>query len=286
MLAAYTGGMVVGVVGFWVAKKIPAKVLGYPFSFAMLLVSIGAVALGAYWDGGAGSPPTIGFVCTAAIVASATPRLYLMMGLEAVIIGSYLVVAVVGQPPRPGFVFIYVAGMSAVITVCARQAHTLARQRSQLRSLAELDPLTGALNRRGLTKLAEQLFTGGQGLGPSVVCLDLDDFKLVNDRHGHSAGDELLRWTVAAVRDVLRAGDAIARTGGDEFVIVVLNADEATVRAVTSRIGRAVRERTGVSIGSASAPHDGDTLDALIQAADQRLYREKQDRHGIAKLSR
>jgi GGDEF domain-containing protein len=58
--------------------------------------------------------------------------------------------------------------------------------------------------------------------------------------------------------------------------VVLADADEATARAVTNKIGRAVRERTGVSIGWACASHDGDTLDALVQAADQRLYGEKQ----------
>jgi diguanylate cyclase (GGDEF)-like protein len=285
MLAAYIGGMAVGIVGFWAARRMTPKALGSSFSFILLLASIVAVALGAYWDGGAGSPVTVGFVCSAAFVASSTPRLYLMVGFEAVIIGLYLFVAATGEPARPGYVFLYIAGMIAVIMVCARQAHVLTRQRSQLRSLAELDPLTGALNRRGLAKLAEQLFTDTPGFGPSVVCLDLDGFKLVNDRLGHATGDELLKWTVATVRDVLRTGDTIVRTGGDEFVIVLVDADEATARAVAGRIGEAVGKRTGVSIGSATAPRDGDTLETLIEAADQRLYRDKQDHHGTARLS-
>jgi diguanylate cyclase (GGDEF)-like protein len=83
---------------------------------------------------------------------------------------------------------------------------------------------------------------------------------------------------VAAVRQVLRTADAIARTGGDEFVIVLVDADETTAQAVANRIGAMVRKRTGVSVGSACAPHDGDTLDALIKAADQRLYQVKQER--------
>jgi diguanylate cyclase (GGDEF)-like protein len=285
MLAAYGCGVTIGVVGFWIVERETKGALPYRFSFAMLVITIVTVALTAHWDGGAGSPAALGFVVPALFVASFTTRLPLMVSLETVIIGLYLVVATTGEPARPGYVFIHVSGMLSVIIMSAAQGRMVAQQRSQLRSLAELDPLTGALNRRGLAKHAERLFMSSQGLGPSVVCLDLDDFKLVNDDHGHAAGDELLRWTVAAVRDVLRAGDAIARTGGDEFVVVLVDADEATAKAVASRIGGMVRQRTGISIGSASAPHDGDTLDALIEAADHRLYQAKQER-STASLSK
>jgi diguanylate cyclase (GGDEF)-like protein len=286
MLVAYACGMAAGVVGVWAAKTVTTKASGYRVSFAILLISLAAVAIGAYWDGGADSPAALGFVSTAVFLAIYTPHLRLMVGLEALNIGTYLLVGVTGQPPRPGHVFIQVAGMFCLISVCGTQAQMLARQRAQLRSLAELDPLTGALNRRGLAELAERLFTSPRGLGPSVVCLDLDDFKLVNDRLGHGAGDELLQWTVAAARDVLRAGDAIARTGGDEFIVILVDADEAAAQALASRIGGVVRQRTGVSIGSASAPTDGDTLEALIEAADARLYRVKRERHGGVNLRR
>jgi diguanylate cyclase (GGDEF)-like protein len=286
MLAAYGCGMAVGVIGFWAARRTTAKTLGYRLSLAMLLLTTAMVALGAHWDGGAGSPAALGFVVPALFVASSTERVPLLVGLETIVIGTYLVVAATGGPTRPGYVFVHVAGMLAVIGGSAAQGRMVAQQRSQLRSLAELDPLTGALNRRGLTALAKRLFTGNSALSPSVICLDLDDFKLVNDDLGHAAGDELLRWTVAAVRDVLRAGDAIARTGGDEFVVVLTDADESTARAVAGRIGGKVRERTGISIGSASAPHDGDTLDALIEAADQRLYRAKQERRAAGRRKR
>jgi diguanylate cyclase (GGDEF)-like protein len=281
MLAAYGCGMAVGVVGFWAAKMGAAKALGYRFSFAMLLISIIAVALGAHWDGGAASPTAHGFVLPALFVASSAARMRLLLALESVVVGAYLVVATTGQPASPAYVFAHVTSMVAVIAVCATQTRMVARQRSQLRSLAELDPLTGALNRRGLIQLTKRLFTGGDGASASVVCLDLDDFKLVNDRLGHAAGDELLRWTVTVARDVLRPADAIARTGGDEFVVVLADADEATARAVANKIGRAVRERTGVSIGWASAPQDGDTLTALVHAADLRLYSQKQERQRV-----
>ncbi|MEV1145261.1 GGDEF domain-containing protein [Micromonospora sp. NPDC049799] len=278
MLAAYGCGMAAGAVGLCVAKRITTKASAYLVSFTILLVTLLMAALGAYWDGGAASPATLGFVTTAVFVASRTPHLRLLIALEALIVGSYLAVAAAGQPTRPGHVFLYVAGMLVLISVCATQARIVARQRSQLRSLATLDPLTGALNRRGLADFAGPLFRGCRRPGVSLLCLDLDDFKLVNDRLGHAAGDALLQRTVAAARDAVRAGDAIARIGGDEFVAVLVDAHELTARTVAARIDGALREHTGVSIGWATAPHDGDTLETLMQVADQRLYRVKQDR--------
>ncbi|SCL23472.1 diguanylate cyclase (GGDEF) domain-containing protein [Micromonospora rhizosphaerae] len=282
MLAAYGCGMGAGTAGLWAARTVTTKAAGYRVSFAILLVTLIVASSSVHWDGGAASPAALGFVTTAVFVASYMPHLRLMIALEALTVGSYLAVAVTGEPTRPGHLFIYVAAMVVLISVCSTQARKLARQRSQLRSLATLDPLTGALNRRGLAEFTEPLFRRRCRPGPSILCLDLDDFKLVNDRLGHAAGDELLRWIVAATREVLRAEDAIARVGGDEFVVVLVDADEATARTVMTRIDAAVRARAGVSIGAASAPRDGGTLQTLMQVADQRLYRVKQERRRAA----
>ncbi|MGC9667705.1 GGDEF domain-containing protein [Planosporangium sp. 12N6] len=275
MLAAYGFGLALGVVGVGAAVRGVSRALGYRFPFAMLACAIIVVTSCAYWDGGGGSPVALGFIVPVLLVASSTARLGLLAAFEAVIIGAYLFVAAVGEPPPPGFVLLFVGSMLGVVGVCATQAQTLARQRSQLRALAQLDPLTGAFNRRGLAEAARQLFAGGVA-SPSVVCLDLDGFKAVNDTLGHAAGDELLQWVVAAARDALGPADIIARTGGDEFVVVLAEADASAAQEVADRIGRSLRERTGVSVGWACAPDDGDTLTALIQTADRHLYRQKQ----------
>lgn len=277
MLAAFGAGMAVGFAGLGAARRDLVTTWGTRMSAAMLVFSTAMVALGAYWDGGAGSPVALGFMMPVLFVASSTARLRLMIGLEASVIGAYLIVAAVGRPARPGYVFIQLASMLAVIVVSATQSRMVARQRSQLRVLAELDPLTGALNRRGLAEYATRLFAATDGIGPAVICLDLDNFKLVNDRFGHGAGDELLQWTVTTTRGSLRAGDVIARMGGDEFVVLLDGAGDATAETVADRIGRALRQRTGVSVGWACAPQDGTTLHALVQAADKRLYQEKQE---------
>ncbi|PWU52537.1 hypothetical protein DLE60_22055 [Micromonospora globispora] len=282
MLTGYGCGMAAGIAGLWAAKRVTTKASGYRISFTILSITLVAIALGAYWDGGAASPAALGFVTTSVFVASYTPDVRLVVGLTTLTVGAYLTVSATGRPVPPGHVFLYVAAMVILTAVCSAQAQILARQRSQLRSLAAVDPLTGALNRRGLAEFAKHVFRDGCRLGPSLLCLDLDDFKLVNDRLGHAAGDRLLQRTVVATRAVLRAEDAIARVGGDEFVVVLVDADEGTARTVLTRIDAALRPLARVSIGSATAPHDGHTLEALMQVADQRLYRVKQERHPVA----
>ncbi|PSK62502.1 putative diguanylate cyclase YegE [Micromonospora sp. MH33] len=252
MLTAYGCGLAAGVVGSWAATRVTTKASGYRVSFTLLMMTLVIAALGAHWDGGVTSPAALGFVTTAVFVAGYTPHLRLMVGLEVLTVGSYVVVAVAGPPAPAGHVFVYLAGMLVLVSVCSTQTRALARQRSQLRALASLDPLTGALNRRGLAELATFLFTGCRP-GPSLLCLDLDDFKLVNDRLGHAAGDDLLRRVVATTRNVLRAEDAVARLGGDEFVVVLGDADRDSARAAAARIEAAVRGLAGVSVGSATA---------------------------------
>ncbi|MFI7428801.1 GGDEF domain-containing protein [Micromonospora sp. NPDC049836] len=282
MLTGYGSGLVAGLVGCWAATRVTTKASGYRVSFTLLVLTLVIAALGAHWDGGVASPAALGFVTTAVFVASHTPQLRLMLALEVLTIGSYLAVAATGRPAPPGHVFVYLAGMLVLISVCAAQTRALARQRSQLRALASLDPLTGALNRRGLAEFATVAFRNGCRPGPSLLCLDLDDFKRVNDRLGHAAGDDLLRRVVAVTRDVLRAEDAIARIGGDEFVVVLTDADAASARTAAARIEAAVRGFAGVSVGSATAPYDGDRLDQLLHTADQRLYLVKQQRRRAA----
>lgn len=281
MLAAYGCALLAGIAGLWAATRVTTKASGYRVSFTLLMITLVVAAFGAYWDGGVTSPAALGFVTTAVFVAGYTPELRLMLGLEVLTVGAYLAVATF-RPAPPGYVFVYVSGMLVLVSVFATQTRTLARQRSQLRALASLDPLTGALNRRGLAEFARHLFRNGCRPGPSLLCLDLDNFKLVNDRHGHAAGDDLLRRVVAVAREALRAEDAIARVGGDEFVVVLADTDESTARTVAARLDTAVGQVAGISIGAATAPADGDTLDTLIRAADRHLYRAKQERRRAA----
>ncbi len=133
-----------------------------------------------------------------------------------------------------------------------------------------------------------------QKLGKRPFCvafLDMDRFKLVNDRYGHLRGDEVLRQFVSVVRREIRSYDILARYGGDEFVLLLTDINENGVQVLLNRIqeiiGTFVFDHVeiflGVSIGYALYPQDGETVEALLSAADQRMYENKSARHRASK---
>lgn len=154
--------------------------------------------------------------------------------------------------------------------------------------LAAVDPLTGAYNRRfGMARLHEEWARSVRSEVPlGLIGFDLDHFKSVNDTFGHLIGDRVLRDTTSAARLVLREGDILVRTGGEEFLVVLPGAGPDDVVAVGERLRRAVGAvsvasgdslvRVTVSLGAASLPSTpADTPDDLVQLVDEALYAAK-----------
>lgn len=171
--------------------------------------------------------------------------------------------------------------MSACCVIVFEAAEAQGRE---LERIAVVDPLTGLANRRRLRgALAERL---GRGEAVVVLALDLNGFKALNDAAGHGAGDELLIDVAAQLRERTGADAIVARPGGDEFTIVLPGADRAAATALAnelrSAVGRLSRygHRIGTGIGIASAPSDGASVTALLEAADRRLLRDKYGESG------
>ena len=162
------------------------------------------------------------------------------------------------------------------------------RLMTALQGMADTDPRTGLANTRGFDRILEEyLVRLSEGESAAVLMLDLDHFKLLNDRHGHPAGDEALRGFSAILRSCLREHDVAARYGGEEFAVLLRNVDDATGLEVAERIrsrlesailslGPGVTDRITVSIGVAFAPRHGHERVALLQLADRALYAAKQ----------
>jgi diguanylate cyclase len=155
--------------------------------------------------------------------------------------------------------------------------------------LSSRDALTGVANRRSFElALAREIDRVARSGEPALLlALDIDHFKRVNDRHGHGAGDQVIRAVAAALLDCVRPMDLVARVGGEEFAIILPNCPPAFGETVAERVRRRV-ERTPValangtplhvtiSVGGAFAPQWVRSTPALwLERADQQLYRAK-----------
>jgi two-component system cell cycle response regulator len=151
-------------------------------------------------------------------------------------------------------------------------------ENAHLQTLALTDELTGIANRRGLVQAGEELL--GNGRECSVVLLDLDHFKQINDTYGHLAGDHILTEVAACLKKHTRTGDVIARYGGDEFVLLLPDTAEAEARAIADRISRQLAAlepffdsavRISASIGVAR----GTDIRELFRQCDAECYEMK-----------
>jgi len=178
---------------------------------------------------------------------------------------------------------LFIAFTVGLFVYAGRLVRASDRDMTQLATTADTDVLTGLANRRSLERRAREL--AGQPV--SIIVFDLDDFKPVNDRHGHAAGDAVLRAVGRRLRAQCRDGDLPARVGGDEFVLLLAGApDEFRLAQIRQRLLQALTEpieidggmvSVGASIGYAVG--DGQTgFERLLELADDMSYEEKKRR--------
>ena len=178
------------------------------------------------------------------------------------------------------------------VTRLASDALGNAMRHAEAESNALTDPLSGLPNARYLSQRFDEEAARARRTDRAfqVVMLDLDEFKNVNDTFGHKVGDKMLREVAHIIAGQLREYDFLARYGGDEFVALVQEVvgsqvDELCLRIETAvskfslMVGRSRYARVGISIGTATFGIDGDTLDQLVVAADEKMYRMKSDHH-------
>ena len=164
-----------------------------------------------------------------------------------------------------------------------------ARTRAELRELGRRDPLTGVLNRRGFNELLGRSLAAATDESPAaLLLLDIDDFKNVNDSHGHPCGDALLCHVTRVLEEATRSQDCVCRLGGDEFGVVLTRADADAARLIARRIEESLAERPmyhgddpiaiTVSTGVASTSDSPPDPESLLREADRAMYRTKDTR--------
>jgi len=163
------------------------------------------------------------------------------------------------------------------------------------RESALIDPLTELPNARGFYMMLEQRIAECQRMDKeplAVVSMDIDDFKVVNDKYGHSIGDRLLASVAGVVRRELRQMDILTRYAGDEFVAIMPMASSKMAAAIGERMRNAVEEQLfsvragtvvglGVSLGVACFPEDGETSEELLSTAARRMQQNKNSRKTV-----
>ena len=171
-------------------------------------------------------------------------------------------------------------GLTAAFLGAFAEAHYSVQ--SGLRQLASIDPLTKVSN---VARFYEELGALEKLAGNfAVLVVDMDDLKSLNDRYGHQAGSLAIQTVANSLQRVVRGSDCVARFGGDEFVVVLRDADRAGAQIVANRLREILSEQEipaapdfplNVSIGVAISGEDGTTSEELLAAADEAMYAEK-----------
>lgn len=181
------------------------------------------------------------------------------------------------------------AGGQGNLAELARENAALRRRVVELeafRTLAYRDPLTGLWNRRYFDeRIAEELDRARRNPSRrlSIMIIDVNDFKGLNDTLGHAEGDRALAWVAAFLKSHMRAHDVCCRVGGDEFAVILPEVGEDGCEVLANRLrekvawdGALPSFALGLSIGSATLPTEACSGEELIRAADRAMYRDKQ----------
>ena len=220
--------------------------------------------------------------------ASQLPRAGAIVMTAASVVGEAIVVLTL-LPLEEALIDIGYVSAALVTTavILIRSGERQAELVENLERLAAMDPLTGLVTRRVLDEAAKSAISGAASVaGTSLILLDIDNFKSINDRHGHPGGDEVLVQLAGLLVDSARHDDVVCRIGGDEMALLLPGCSVPTLRDRAQQIVQDVRARrfalssgqeatVSVSVGLAHAPTDASDLQSLYVKADQTLYDAK-----------
>ncbi|MDQ2631228.1 MAG: GGDEF domain-containing protein [Actinomycetota bacterium] len=280
----------VGALGWLRWDRASMKVLGIG-----MVITIPVIGLGIYFTGGAMSFVQPMLVTTLIYAAFFFPANWAWpLSIELILIaGTPLLYdsSAVDDAFLPTYIALVAGFLSATWVLVGLRKRLLEAELHQ-RSIANRDPLTGVANRRHFDAILQQELArrerprGRRDADQSPLALlviDLDDFKGINDTHGHPVGDAVLCQVASRAQSILRSTDTLARIGGDEFAVVAPGAHGEGARLMAAAIRDAVGTRysdsgtpaPSASVGWAIYPEDGEDFESLMRAADERMLRRK-----------
>jgi diguanylate cyclase (GGDEF)-like protein/putative nucleotidyltransferase with HDIG domain len=282
MLLALAGATALAA-GFLDAEAVVRSRWREAFFVGWSLLDIAFVGVIEALDNGASSPVTLIYFLPLVFAALSYP-LPAVAAIAVFDLGTCMAVGALVHGTDFTYLWFFAAVLACTATLCVWHARNHDRHRMELALVSRTDPLTESLNRRGFEeRLDAELEESARGGRPlSLLLLDLDDFKRVNDTLGHAAGDELLCWVVETAKATLRPFDEVGRLGGDEFAVLLPAAARPDAVEVGMRMQQALSERIAVTVGVAAYPVDGADREELHRCADGELYAAK---HGSKTLT-
>jgi diguanylate cyclase (GGDEF)-like protein len=265
-----------------------------------MVVTIPVIGLAIYLTGGAMSFAQPMLVTTLIYAAFFFPTKWAWpLSIELILIaGTPLIYdsSAIEDAFLPNYVALLAGFLSAAWVLVGLKKRLLAAELHH-RDVANRDPLTGVANRRHFDVVLQQELAGRTrptGRRPAdrsplaLLVIDLDDFKGINDNHGHPIGDAVLCQVAARIESILRSTDTLARIGGDEFAVIAPGAHGEGARLMAESICGAISTQysdSGIpapsaSVGWAICPEDGKDFETLIRAADERMLSRKGERGG------
>ncbi|MET8148404.1 diguanylate cyclase [Actinoplanes sp. NPDC049668] len=271
LLASCTVGLATWACSAWLARNLAVGKIMMVVGVVQFILCMAVICL----DGGVSGTLGFGMLTSMPLVALVTPEVG--RTLLPLTTACYLAAAVLVGVPSPWYVVSHLGGALIVSLAFAARGRVAAAQRHRLRELSRVDSLTRCLNRRGFNErsAAELAHARRAHRDVALLILDLDRFKEVNDTEGHAAGDELLCWVGATLKERLHPHDVVGRLGGDEFVVLLASHAAEETEAVAGDLAAALAERIEVSIGVGILGRHGADLDELYSHADAELYRQK-----------
>ncbi len=219
-------------------------------------------------------PPRVALVWTvleiAVLITTTLPRAFQPTSATQILGGAFLPVMLLTGYGAQVLLLKYVANL-------VRKLRAAKEETAQLEEVAFYDVLTGLLNRRGTETFLHQVMADAGRTQDifSVALLDLDHFKAINDTYGHLVGDEILRQFSGQLKTALRAGDVLGRWGGEEFLLVTLHTSASLHPTLAHRLRESWQHPTVTFSAGLTAFQHGDTVQSIIQRADEALYLAK-----------
>jgi diguanylate cyclase (GGDEF)-like protein len=280
------GAVALGIAGCWAARHRPRAAL---VAWALgPLMAVGVIVLLDLWTSDASVAAQVFLFFPTLYGASQLPRPGAIVMTAASVLGE-VVVVLSALPLRTAAIDIGDVS-AALVTTAVLLIHSGEQQAglvARLERLAAIDTLTGLATRRVLDEAAKSAMSSADSHeGTSLILLDVDEFKSINDRYGHPGGDEVLVQLGALLVQSARRGDVVSRLGGDEMALLLPGCSVTSLRHRAEQIVADVGNhpfvlhsgeevRVSVSVGLANAPTDAVDLQSLYVRADRALYEAK-----------